>query len=367
VNRGSPSEPYGLYLNQSGLWQTLLADFKGCPAGGGAPSTYVCAPSGLPPVAYEDDYIARGAVGLLARKPAGVPWFMQVGFAGPHPPFVVTPEMLKPVEGAAYPEPVGNSAITRAAAEASRRAYAAELEHLDALFAEVLAAVEARGEMNNTIVFVLSDHGEMLGDHDDWGKEQPWFGSVSVPFLVSAPSLGIPQGVAIADVPIATMDLSGTILDWAGATLGVNMTTVSLRPFLKSSQDGSARASYRPFVSSGLSSWRAVVQSAGDGSIYKLICCKGVCPGQPANVSRPGADTARPPHSVWVGGNPSEYPLLGDSGAELIFSGPYEGSPGAAGHTLLYDVVSDPYDTQPLSKPAVVAGLVQLLPAGWCH
>ena len=32
----------------------------------------------------------KGAERLLDRKPSGKSWFMQVGFPGPHPPFVLT-------------------------------------------------------------------------------------------------------------------------------------------------------------------------------------------------------------------------------------------------------------------------------------
>ena len=161
------------------------------------------------------------------------------------------------------------------------------------------------------------------------------------------------------------MDLAGTILDWAGATPGTNMTTVSLRPFLSSGN--APRGSYRPFVSSGLSSWRAVVQSASDGAIYKLICCRGVCPGQPSNATAAGGTFSRAPSTVWVGGSLEEYPLLADSGAELVFSSSPRGDT-AANHTLLYDIVSDPYDTRPLQaeKPGIVAEMAKLLPPGWC-
>lgn len=367
VNRGVPSEPYGRFLNDSGLWATLINDFKGCPSGGGAPPAYVCAPSGLPQSAYEDDYIAARAAALLARKPDGAPWFLQVGFAGPHPPFVVTPGMLQPVAGDVYPLPVGNDVITREAVEATRRAYAAELQHIDALFGYVLAAVPP-AELANTYVVVSSDHGEMLGDWDDWGKEMPWMGSVNVPLVVSAPALGVPQGVAIADVPVATMDLAGTFLDWAGATPGVNMTSRSLRPFLQ--QPGAAAAAaaapYRDFVSSGLAAWRAVVQSAADGAIYKLVCCRGACPGQPANATA-GA-LARAARTVFVGGAPEDYPPLdgGDEGVRAVTSHAAAAATSGANHTLLYDVVADPYDTRPLqdAKPAVVAAMAQLLPAG---
>jgi arylsulfatase A-like enzyme len=33
---------------------------------------------------------------------------------------------------------------------------------------EYIAAVKELGDLNNTIVCISSDHGELLGDHNDW-------------------------------------------------------------------------------------------------------------------------------------------------------------------------------------------------------
>jgi hypothetical protein len=114
------------------------------------------------------------------------------------------------------------------------------------------------------------------------------------------------QGAVIDSVPVSTMDIAGTVMDWAGVAPSANMTTTSLRPFMTPSAAGAVAVGavpYRPFVSSGLSSWRAVVQAAGKAAggdaavhsssppahMYKLVCCKGTsCPGQPRNTTWDG-------------------------------------------------------------------------------
>jgi hypothetical protein len=63
------------------------------------------------------------------------------------------------------------------------------------------------------VVIVASDHGEMLGDHADWGKTMPWQGSASVPLIVSAPALGVKAATVVQGTPFATMDIAGIKLE----------------------------------------------------------------------------------------------------------------------------------------------------------
>ena len=42
---------------------------------------------------YWDDWTRDESVRLLDEKPPNTPWFMQVNFPGPHPPFIITAEM----------------------------------------------------------------------------------------------------------------------------------------------------------------------------------------------------------------------------------------------------------------------------------
>lgn len=151
------------------------------------------------------------------------------------------------------------------------------------------------------------------------------------------------------------------------------MTTRSLRPLLTPAPNP---AGYRPFVSSGLGPWRAVVQTRPDGLRLKLVCCKGgVCPGQPGNVTRGG----------WVGEDgegEGRYPLelLGvrEGGKEKGQQKQHQQqethrasttAAGAAAFThLLFDIDADPFDMTDLAphKPTALADMIQLLPAGWC-
>jgi hypothetical protein len=45
-------------------------------------------------------------------------------------------------------------------------------------------------------------------------------------------------------------------------------------------------AAYKPYIKSGLTNFRLVVQQMGDGKSYKLVCCQGACPGAPSTVPK---------------------------------------------------------------------------------
>jgi hypothetical protein len=146
----SPHDPYGLFCSQhfevvngknESLYDVYNSDMKTCAAPGGAAGEYDCVkPSPMPEFAYEDNWVAQNAANLLAQKPAGAPWFLQVSFPGPHPPFVVTAPMKQSTANFSYPLAADNAVLGRGIQQEVRRDYAAELLNLDRNFGLVLAS-----------------------------------------------------------------------------------------------------------------------------------------------------------------------------------------------------------------------------------
>jgi len=288
-----PHEAYGYFLNnqtvklESGknitAWDAHHACMKGSPAGH-------CDSTSFPDDVYEDNWVGNNAIKLLERKPAGKPWFMHISFPGPHPPFLVTGRMADSVTNRTWPQPVDTSKEDDCPnvkkpgepANGNRCNYGAEIENLDRLFGMVVDKVAALGELEHTLVCISSDHGEMLGDHGGSGKSKPWEGSASVPLLCfgGSPALKVQPGAVVKE-PVATLDLAGTFIDYAGGQVAGTMTTKSLRPILQGDEK-----QVRPFISSGLGEWRMVVQQHGDAWL-KFICCKKKCPNSPSNVPGP--------------------------------------------------------------------------------
>ena len=144
-------------------------------------------------------------------------------------------------------------------------AYDAEVAYADSQVGRLLATLQADGRLDNTIVVLLSDHGEQLGEHRE--QSHGFFvydASVQVPLIMAGP------GVATRVVPdqVRIIDVMPTVLDLAGIAIPATVQGASLRPAL----DGQRQAllafseSWYPRFHYGWSELRAV----RDGR-YKFI------------------------------------------------------------------------------------------------
>jgi choline-sulfatase len=248
----TPKDPYMAYLHRRGLAAAHVADFK---KRKGYAATF---PTPLDEEAYCDNWLANNGLRLLRSVPKGKPWFLQVNFTGPHSPMDITQRMERLVRGRQFPQPNGNTQYPPETHVAIRQNYTAMCENIDRWAGEFLKVVEARGELANTLVVFSSDHGDMLGDHDRWGKSVPYQPSVGVPLYVAGP--GVKPGL-VSDALVSIMDLTATFLDYAGASALPAMDSRSIRPVL----EGKTRK-HRDWLRSGLNTWRL----AWDGR-YKLV------------------------------------------------------------------------------------------------
>eukprot|EP00747_Dinoflagellata_sp_TGD_P180629 gnl/TRDRNA2_/TRDRNA2_33406_c0_seq1.p1 gnl/TRDRNA2_/TRDRNA2_33406_c0~~gnl/TRDRNA2_/TRDRNA2_33406_c0_seq1.p1 ORF type:complete len:569 (-),score=65.92 gnl/TRDRNA2_/TRDRNA2_33406_c0_seq1:27-1733(-) len=212
------------------------------------------------------------------------PWFLQIGFPSPHPPFILDPGAnASDAAKRKYP-PAADDApelLDPAIVLTSRREYGALVEGLDALIGRFLRFVgnEQPEELANMVVIVTSDHGDLLGDHGHYGKKVPWDGAVRVPLVVAGP--GVDKGHVVED-PVATVDLAATILEAAGAPLPSGMTSRSLWSLLS----GATSSLPRRAVLSGINvtrngkfwDWRMVVKRFNASCVLKLVCCPRGCP-----------------------------------------------------------------------------------------
>jgi choline-sulfatase len=103
--------------------------------------------------------------------------------------------------------------LTEDQIRAARRAYYGAISYVDDQIARLLAVLRETGRLDNTIVIVTSDHGDMLGERGAWYKMSCYEPSVRVPLIIWSPERFRPRRVP---APISTMDLLPTLLDLAG-------------------------------------------------------------------------------------------------------------------------------------------------------
>ena len=102
--------------------------------------------------------------------------------------------------------------------------YSGEVAYADAQMGRLLAEVD----LKNTLVLVIGDHGESLGEHGVWFNhgDDVYETSLHVPFAVRWPG-HVPAGTEIVK-PFEGTDVAPTILDMVGVQPPATMTGVSV-------------------------------------------------------------------------------------------------------------------------------------------
>ncbi len=229
---GYPLGPYGAFLASRGLFEAFHHDYnarnipmyKAMFSNGHYDDPDWYRDSVLPADAFADTWIGERAVDWLATAGDG-PWNLMVSFAGPHDPFdppTVWADMFRhadmadPVLNANDNKPLylTTSAWGFDAAHIAeiRRQYSASCAAIDHEVGRMVAVLEDRGLVAETIVVFTSDHGEMLGDHHRFQKHVAYEPSVRVPFVAAGP--GIAQGSSEALAQLS--DVGPTLCELAG-------------------------------------------------------------------------------------------------------------------------------------------------------
>jgi len=101
---------------------------------------------------------------------------------------------------------------------ANIRHYYAMITGVDDQFGRILAALDASGLADDTIVVFTSDHGDCLGRHDEVSKNNPYEESIRVPFIIRWPGQ-IPS--RRDDLLLSAPDIYPTLIDLLGFAIDI--------------------------------------------------------------------------------------------------------------------------------------------------
>jgi choline-sulfatase len=189
---------------------------------------------------------------LTAAKDRDEPFFMYLAFNAPHDPRQSPAEYVAkyPLENVAVPknflpiypyaeqmgagkglrdEKLAPFPRTRYAVQVHRQEYYAIITHMDTMIGRILAALEATGKADNTLIFFTADHGLAVGQHGLFGKQNLYDHSVRVPFFVVGPT--VTAGATI-DEPVYLQDIMPTTLELAGVDKPEHVEFNSVLPLL---------------------------------------------------------------------------------------------------------------------------------------
>lgn len=224
-----------------------------------ANNTWVPLPWPYDEYLHPTNWTADTAIAELKTRDQSRPFFLQIGFHRPHPPYdppwhyfaQYQHRQLPPIPVGDWAEEFGrrpanawagtSGSLPADVQDDSRRAYYAAINHIDHQIGKVLHWLKQSKIYDNTYIIFCSDHGEMLGDHNRRHKIVPAEGSARVPLVVKPPkSDDLPSGER-CDEPVTITDLMPTILQEAGVDIPGHVEALSLAPLLKDPSAGLER------------------------------------------------------------------------------------------------------------------------------
>jgi choline-sulfatase len=247
-----------------------------------------------------DDEVGNSAIRALhdaARADDGRPFFLVASFTHPHDPYVTRrsywdlyadadiPLPRTPLAAAPHPHTkrlmhvsdMANAAITDDDIIRARRAYYGNISYVDEWTGRLLSTLEALRLRNDTVVMLVADHGDLLGEHGLWYKMSFFEDAVRIPLVVHAPQRYAPRRVT---APVSLVDVLPTLAELAGAPAPVQpLSGESLVPLLTGSDDGIARevvgeymaeGSIAPIVMLRRGDWKFIHSPADPDQLFHL-------------------------------------------------------------------------------------------------
>lgn len=201
---------------------------------------------------HGNDYAGNFAT-FLKKRDASKPFFFWAGVMEPHEPsgpqnhLLLEKEFGVTVDDVSLPPFMEDTPRKRQA----RANFLYEVCLADRHLARMLASLEERGLLENTLVVVTSDNGTAISDGSQElrGKASPYDLGCHVP-LVMMWSARVPGGRKVTDF-VSFADFAPTFLEAAGRAVPAGMTGRSLLPILASGKSGRVEPG-RDFMITGL-------------------------------------------------------------------------------------------------------------------
>ncbi len=253
---GSEPEAWAEYLNHYGFKINHASElYKSRQARKG--QAFIHEPYDIPTEHSDTAFLANKAIEDLASNNNS--FFKHISFLKPHPPFHVAEPWFSQINPADIDLPITNNSMEELSIEHPllkefskkflneenfteirfseltekdikniKSVYFGMCAEVDQNIGKILAALDSSGQLNNTMVIFTSDHGEMLGENNLWGKMGWWDSSYRIPLIIHIPG----QKPSLINEMTESVDLAPTILDWLGGDIPLDWNGRSLLPYI---------------------------------------------------------------------------------------------------------------------------------------
>jgi len=192
------------------------------------------------------NWCADNAIRFLERRDPTLPFFLKLSFHQPHQPLTPPacyyeryidmdlPEPTVADWARIYDQPQRGLPVNawRVYLEPNvqkqmQAGYYGCINHIDNQIGRVLEHVP-----QNTVIVFVSDHGEMLGEHQWIRKRNAFEGSAHIPFLIRLPKNMEIKQEKVIDETVELMDVMPTLLDIAEVEIPDSVDGHSLLPLI---------------------------------------------------------------------------------------------------------------------------------------
>lgn len=113
-----------------------------------------------------------------------------------------------------------------------RAIYLGLATEVDVHIGRIMSFLKETGQYDDTVIIFMADHGETMGDHHLWGKQNPYDVAYHIPMIIRDPLNPALHGTTV-DAFTESVDFAPTVLDLVGQSVPAGMDGLSLRPFLE--------------------------------------------------------------------------------------------------------------------------------------
>ena len=247
VNRRGPliTDDYQRYLIENGFHAPNAGMIEG-----GHQNGWLARPFAYPEQHHLTNWTIDRALRFLERRDPTAPFFLHVGLFAPHAPCCPPAYYFEKYMSMDLPDPVvgdwarvfdapqaGSDPAawrTYLPARAQREfmaGYFGAIEHLDHQIGRLLQLIPS-----DTVVMFVSDHGDMLGDHQWMRKRSGFEGAARIPFILSVPQRFAAQPGVRTEL-VGLEDVMPTLLDICDVAIPSSVDGTSVVPVVQGKAD----------------------------------------------------------------------------------------------------------------------------------
>lgn len=248
---------------------------------------------------FNDEDVVQSALDKLTElRNTPHPWMMYIGTLGPHDPYFVPQEFLDMYKhttvelsdihfDSMQDKPVYNQKVKKLFDQLSLTEKKEAIKHYwafctyeDHLIGRVIDELKKHDKFDNTLILLLSDHGDYNGEHGLWCKGLPAYkGAYHIPMIahwpnaIKQPGRQINDLTSLADIAPTIRDIvqSPTLQDQVGQSLlsyFKNEQTSPIRSYLHTQSNGNEIYGIQRSVFN--KEWKLVFNTFDHDELYDL-------------------------------------------------------------------------------------------------